>query len=142
MLEHMTTIDLVVLSRDAGSLDLDVERGIRSQRAVRVVVHRVQGVAAAADRSRCETIERARNEGKTLGHTPWLMFLDDDVVLEPECVATLLEELVRRPAYGALAADYLGERRTDRVTRHVAMGATLFRRAALGSVEGAARGED
>jgi hypothetical protein len=62
------------------------------------------------------------------------MFLDDDVALAPGCVRRLWEELQRRPAFGALAADYLGESRADAPARHVAMGATLFRRAALAEI--------
>jgi hypothetical protein len=65
------------------------------------------------------------------GNARWLMFLDDDVVLEPHCVATLVGELIRRTLYGALAADYLAERCEGQIARHVAMGATLFRREAL-----------
>jgi hypothetical protein len=71
------------------------------------------------------------------------MFLDDDVVLGPGCVARLVDGMCRFPGYAGLAADYLGE--TDGqmgcdlsnglcglpVTRHVAMGATLFRRELL-----------
>ena len=59
------------------------------------------------------------------------MFLDDDVVLEPNCVRKLLGALQRRPQFGALAADYLGQRRSNGRSRHVAMGATLFRRSVL-----------
>ena len=36
--------------------------------------------------------------------------------------------------YGALAADYLGEGHEGHVTRHVTMGATLFRRAVLDQI--------
>ena len=72
-----------------------------------------------------------RNEGKLCGEAPWFMFLDDDVVLAPECVSNLVDELMRRPMYGALAADYLGQLRERQVAGHVAMGATLFRREAL-----------
>src|SRR5262245_16820848 len=59
------------------------------------------------------------------------MFLDDDVVLDPQCISTLAYELTRRPAYAALAADYLGECRKGKIASHVSMGATLFRRQVL-----------
>ena len=59
------------------------------------------------------------------------MFLDDDVVMSPGCVAALLNELAKRPSYAALGADYLGEHRLGRMAPHVALGATLFRREAL-----------
>jgi Glycosyl transferase family 2 len=135
-----TIVDLVILSRDAGPLHPEVERGIRLQHAVQMVVHREVGLALPGDRSRCDAIARARNQGRTRGTAEWLMFLDDDVVLDANCVSTLVGELRCRPVYAALAADYLGERVVGRASRHVAMGATLFRRAALRQVRFAARG--
>jgi hypothetical protein len=63
------------------------------------------------------------------------MFVDDDVALGPRCIARLVAGLRRRPLFAALAADYLGEHRRGEVAPHVAMGATLFRREALQSIE-------
>lgn len=105
------------------------------------MVHRVIGSPRLVDRSRCDIIARARNEGKRCGTFPWLMFLDDDVVLAPGCIAALADELEQRPSYAALGVDYLGERRFGRMARHVSLGATLFRRAALDQIEFAWRGE-
>lgn len=127
-------VDLIVLARDAGPLHPEVRRGICLQREVQVTVHRVLGRRLPNDRCRWEAIARARNEGKLHGNTPWLMFLDDDVVLAPECVSRLVSELRRRPAYGALAADYLGQARAGRVSPHVSMGATVFRREVLDQI--------
>jgi glycosyltransferase involved in cell wall biosynthesis len=124
-------VDLVVLTRHAEPLHPEVERGIREQHAVDLVVHCIVGAARANDHCRWDAIARARNEGKLRGSAPWLMFLDDDVVLDPQCILTLVEELDRRPAYAALAADYLGESRGGEIAGHVSMGATLFRRQAL-----------
>ena len=124
-------IDLVVLTRHTGPLHSEVEGGIHAQEGVQIIVHRVVGTAEAEDRCRWEAIARARNDGKLRGNTRWLMFLDDDVVLDPRCISTLVGELIRRPLYAALAADYLGERCEGQIARHVAMGATLFRREAL-----------
>jgi hypothetical protein len=134
------TIDIVILSRHAGELHSDVERGLGDQREVQLVVHRVIGAPNAGDRARCDVIARARNEGKRRGALPWLMFLDDDVVLDPRCVVSLVEELERRPSYASLGADYLGERRFGRMARHVSLGATLFRRKVLDRFEFAWRG--
>jgi len=127
-------VDLVVLTRHGGPLRPEVKRGVRGQRGVNVVLHRVVGQPQPKDCCRWETIARARNEGKRRGNAPWLMFLDDDVELAPGCIWTLMNELSRRPSFAALAADYLGERRAGQIARHVAMGATLFRREALDQI--------
>jgi hypothetical protein len=124
-------IDLVVLSRDKSALAGEVDRGIAAQTDSRLTIHRVIGRARPSDANRWTTIARARNEGKSQGHSEWVMFLDDDVALSPGCVRRLWEDLQRRPAYGALAADYLGQSNFVEKARHVSMGATLFRRAAL-----------
>lgn len=124
-------VDLVVLTRTSEPLQREVERGISSQHETQIILHRVVGRARSADRCRWETIARARNEGRRCGTAPWLMFLDDDVVLAPRCVFTLVRKLSQRPMYGALAADYSGECREGQVARHVTMGATLFRREVL-----------
>ena len=108
-------VDVVVLTRNAGPLHPEVERGLRIQRSVQIVVHRVVGQAQPKDLCRFETIARMRNEGKLCGNTPWLMFVDDDVVLEPQCIGTLVDELGRRPVFAALAADYLGEHRKGEI---------------------------
>ena len=124
-------VDLVVLSRDDGSLHPDVERALRNQTGVRAVVHRVVGERRPEDRCRHATIARARNEAKRLGSAPWVMFVDDDVVLDLDCASTLIAAVCRRPAFGALAADYLGQSCKGEISGHVSMGATLFRREVL-----------
>jgi len=95
----------------------------------------VIGRQRPTDCNRWDTIARARNEGKRLGQSPWLMFLDDDVVLAPDCVYQLVRNLQRKSLHGALAADYLGEDRLGHVPRHVGLGATLFRRRVLDRIE-------
>lgn len=136
-MDNMTTpvIDLVVLSRSAEPLRSEVEDGIRSQCGVLVDLHRVVGTPLASDRCRWETIARARNTGKQLGNSSWLMFLDDDVVLAPDCVSMLLKELMNRPIYAALGADYSDQQHPGQIAGHVSMGATMFRRSALKQVE-------
>ncbi len=124
----MTAIDIVVLSREARPLRRPVAEALHRQRSVELIVHRVVGGPRASDSCRWETIARARNEGKTKGRSPWLMFLDDDVVLHYRCVRTLLRSLCARPAYGGTAADYLAQSTGPHIAPHVAMGATLFRR--------------
>ena len=67
-----------------------------------------------------------------------MMFVDDDVVLGPGCVGSLLRALEARVEFAALAADYLNEMKKGRgnwdYPRHVGMGATLFRREPLDSL--------
>ncbi len=127
----MQNVDLVVLSRDDGPLDGSVQGGIDRQQNVAVRLHRVIGQPIPSDGSRWETIARARNYGKALGNSCWLMFLDDDVVLHPDCLQQLVNALLRRPLYAALAADYLREYEPEHVPPHVGMGATMFRRTAI-----------
>jgi hypothetical protein len=128
-------VDCIVLSRSDGALHRDVAAGIGGQRGVRLIVHRVIGRRRDATETRMPAIARARNEGKGRGESPWLMFLDDDVVLEPDCVRLLLDDLRARPDFAALAADYLGQSGGRVNCEHVAMGATLFRRRALHPIE-------
>jgi hypothetical protein len=139
LLQTMTfqvpTIDLVVLTRDTSALDRQVQRGIESQKGVRVIVHRIIGTRYPEDPNRWSAIVRARNRGKRCGNAGWLMFLDDDVVLAADCVRRLFDGLQERPLFGALGADYLGESRGRIIWPHVAMGAALFRRRALAQIE-------
>lgn len=128
-------VDLVVLSRDDAPLHSSVERGIESQLGVRLRVHRVIGQPRSQDANRWETIARSRNSGTKLGRAAWLMFLDDDVVLDPQCVRQLLRVLCRRRSLGAVAAPYLGEGAKGEETAHVGMGATLFRRDVLERIQ-------
>jgi len=124
-------VDLVLLTRDTAPVHESVQRGIDSQTGVELCVHRVVGRAAPADENRWQTIARARNEARTLGRSPWLMFLDDDVVLAEQAVKCLVDELQRRPSLAAIAVNYLQERIGYDPRQHVAMGATLFRRTVL-----------
>lgn len=124
-------IDLVVLSRDGGPLDGRVRAAILAQRGVLLKVYGIIGERRHGDAHRWTAICRARNRARTLGTSPWLMFLDDDVVLDRDCVRRLSDALHARPECGAVAADYIGERHSANATGHVGMGATLFRRSAL-----------
>ena len=128
-------IDLLFLSRDLSPPRPDVWEGIQAQEGVTLRVIRITGPAVPGDRSRFETIVRARNAGKRQGSAPLVMLLDDDVVLGPRCVARLAEGLINRPEFAALAADSGGEMNDGRdhwdYPRHVGMAAVLFRRERL-----------
>ena len=131
-------VDLIFLSRDLAPPRPDVWRGVTAQEGVRLVVHRVVGTPRADDPNRWETIARARNNGKRLGLASYVMMLDDDVVLGPQCVARLVEGLQRRPEFGALGADCAGEMQPGSrdwdSPIHVGMASVLFRRSALGAI--------
>jgi hypothetical protein len=128
-------VDLIFLSRDLSPPRPDVWRGIELQRGVALCIHRVVGTPRPEDSNRWETIARARNQGKLLGSAPWVMYLDDDVVLGPGCVARLVAGLGRRPGFAALGADSAREASPEwenwDYPRHVGMAATLFRRERL-----------
>jgi hypothetical protein len=125
-------IDLLLLTRDGSPPRQDVWNGIQRQAGVRLHLHRVIGAPRPGDRHRWETICRARNEGRHVGSSAWVMYLDDDVVLASDCLATLLAGLKQRPAFAAVAADSAGEMSTGwenwDYPGHVGMAATLFRR--------------
>jgi hypothetical protein len=125
-------VDLIFLSRDLSPPRDDVWRSVSEQSGVQVRIHRVTGPRRDDDSNRWATIARARNKGKRLGSAIWVMFVDDDVVLRPWCVAQLVDGLSRRPAFAALAADYNNEMSSGwehwDYPRHVGMGATLFHR--------------
>lgn len=128
----LPTVDILLLTREPQRPPDYVLDALRQQQGIRCVVHQVVGRARASDANRYETIARARNAARRQGSSPWAMFLDDDVVLAPDCIRQLVEALQARPRWGALAADYLGDSAgADASCRHVGMGATLFRRAAL-----------
>jgi hypothetical protein len=119
---------VVVLTRDTSPLRPEVQRGIDAQRGVVVRLHRVIGERRPEDPNRWATIARARNLARLQGESPWVLFLDDDVELDPDCLRALVTWLMQRRDYGAVAANYLGLGGRLENTPHVAMAATLFRR--------------
>ena len=134
----MKSVDLIFLSRDLSPPRADVWQGLALQRGVQIRVHRVIGRPRPNDSIRWETIARARNEAKALGTSPWVMYLDDDVVLGPNCVSQLLEGLSKRPNFAAIGADCAGEMASGAwnwdYPPHVGMASTLFRRERLASL--------
>lgn len=134
-------VDLVLLTRGEAAVAEPVESGIACQTDVQLHVHRIVGRPLPGDANRWETIARARNAAVSVGHSPWLMFLDDDVVLAPRAIKLLVDELQCRPSLAAVAADYLHEGTGYDPRQHVAMGATLFRRSALSFIRFRWQGE-
>lgn len=128
-------VDVVVLSRKSEQLRREVSKALRHQIGVRLNLRRIIAVPEPQDVNRWSVIARGRNYGKQLGTSPWIMFVDDDVVLDRNCVRVLVDELRRRAEYAALAADYLGESTSGYPAHHVAMGATLFRRSGLDRIK-------
>ncbi len=131
MLQVRPVIDLAILTRTAEELHPQVAAAIQAQQHVTLRIHRIVGTPQPSDRSRIDTIVRARNEAVRRAQGAWLMFLDDDVVLAHDCIARLQHALTCRPQFGAFAADYLGDCGHRRPSRHIAMGATMFRTAFL-----------
>jgi len=131
VITQITTIDLAVLTRDQRPLNTTVAESIRNQRGVRLQIHRIIGSPKSDDPHRIATIARARNAAVQQARTPWLMFLDDDVVLAPDCVARLQHALTARTEYAGFGANYLDEATAHCAARHVTMGATMFWTAAL-----------
>ncbi|RUL87840.1 glycosyltransferase family 2 protein [Tautonia sociabilis] len=129
---NLPDVDLLLLSRDDEPPRPDVWAGIQAQRGVRLHVHRLIGTPFPSDVNRFETITRARNAGRGVGSSPFVLLLDDDVVLGPLCASRLVEGLRRRPAFAALAADSAGEMASGHdhwdYPRHVGMAAVMFRR--------------
>ena len=124
---EVPAVDVLILSRPNTVPPPAVIDSIRSQSLVTTrLIHHV-GHPDRADGSRWATIARARNEAKTRAVAPWVMFVDDDVVLDKSCIRTLVDALVASPALGAIAADYTAERLKPDWSGHVTMGATLFR---------------
>lgn len=132
-------VDAVVLSRDPSTLRPEWLAGLEAQGDLIASVHGVVGERKPLDPNRWETIARARNRMRTLGESPYVLFLDDDVVLGTDALAQLTEALDSQSNLAAAAADYLGEVDSSRrnpqgslvASRHVAMGAVVFRRKAL-----------
>ena len=104
-------VDVIVLTRDGAPPPSPVRAAIASQESgsLSIIPHVVAGTPRPEDPNRFETIVRARNVGRGKGTAPWVMYVDDDIVLAPECISRLLEGLKRRPEYAALAADCLGQ---------------------------------
>ena len=124
-------VDVIVLHRPAQLPPAEVLQAIRKQRVVQVQLHLQIGAPRPTDQNRWETIARARNAARQLGTAPWVMFVDDDVLLDPDCLATLLSELRASPSLGAIAADFARELHRPERAGHIGMGATLFHRSVL-----------
>ena len=113
----------------------DVLRGIERQEQVELKIHRVIGAPRPDDRCRLDTIVRARNEGRKLGSSHWVMYLDDDVVMAPRLRCSARPVASRTACVCRPGADCAGEMRPGwenwDYPLHVGMAATLFRREQL-----------
>ncbi len=130
----LPTVDIVVLHRPGQPVRAEVKQAALDQRGITVVYHQHAGEVRPEDDNRWFTIARARNQMKRMGASAYVMFVDDDVVLQPDCVLNLFRALTSDSCLAAVAADYLADHgRSDRVG-HVGMGATLFRRSVLANL--------
>jgi len=123
--------DVVLLHRPSDVPKREVINAIEGQLGVHVRIHTHIGHPVPADFNRWFTIARARNEMKLYGNEPWVMFVDDDVVLADDCILKLLSQLRHKPHLGAVGADYLNDRAQVDREGHVSLGATLWRRNVL-----------
>ncbi len=130
----MVLVDIFVLTKDDQPIDSRVAAGIRNQVGIRLRLNQIVAKPRANEANRIATIARGRNMACDRVKAPWVMFVDDDVLLQANCVAGLVDFLQRNPAYGAAASDYLKESHASSRTDHVGMGATLFRAEVLKSI--------
>jgi hypothetical protein len=128
-------VDVLILCRPGTRPPQEVIKAIESQRGVEVRILFGQGAPNGDDRNRWETIARGRNLLKQSGSAPWAMFVDDDVLLEPDCIKTLVIALKNSPTLAAIAADSVGEQMSPRWSGHIGMAACLFRREILNQLE-------
>ncbi|GAA4471848.1 glycosyltransferase family 2 protein [Novipirellula rosea] len=131
----LPAVDVLMLCRPHSEPPPVVVDAIHRQNDVNVRLHIATGWPHGDDRNRWQTIARARNQIKQRATADWVMFVDDDVLLDPHCIATLVHRLERSPTLGAVAADYDLENQTSANAGHVGMGACLFRGEVLKSVQ-------
>mgnify|MGYP003675470411 CR=1 FL=1 len=129
------TVDVLMLCRPHSKPRPSVLEAIHRQRDVHVRLHVGTGWPHNTDRNRWQTIARARNQIKQRATADWVMFVDDDVLLDPQCIAMLVHRLECSPTLGAVAADYDLENQTSIDAGHVGMGACLFRGEVLNTVQ-------
>jgi len=129
------SVDVVILSRTIADVRPNLKAAVRCQSGVQTQIFRVIGNPHEADEHRWHTIARARNHGRILGSSPWILFLDDDVIPASNCLQQLVAELQNDASLGAVAADYNLAASGTGFDEHVGMGATLFRREALQQIE-------
>jgi hypothetical protein len=131
VIENRPQVDLLLLSRPHTAVSREVIASLHGQLGVDVTLHHGIGWPERNDANRWFTIARARNELRLLGKNPWVMFVDDDVVLDPHAVRTLVAELEVSKSLGAIAADYDSQQKAADWDGHVTLGACLFRREVL-----------
>jgi glycosyltransferase involved in cell wall biosynthesis len=127
-------VDVLMLCRPHARPTDNVVASIRSQRGVKTRLHVHTGAPKPSDTNRWQTIARARNEIKRNARSKWAMFVDDDVVLAPDCIRTLLGTLKASPTLGAIAADTKQESQKSDWNGHVSMAACLFRNQILQTI--------
>lgn len=127
----MFEIDVLMLTRPGRAPRQEVMQALRQQIGVRGRLFVHVGSPLPTDINRWATIARARNAAKQNGSAQFVMFVDDDVVLQPNCMARLTQELIDDQSLGAIAADYAHDQHLPGRSGHIGMGATLFRRSVL-----------
>ena len=124
-------VDVVLLHRPGDVPNREVVDAITSQVGVQVRLHTHVGYPEASDFNRWFTIARARNAMKNYGTSPWVMLVDDDVVLDRDCITNLLLQLKQNAHLGVVGADYSNDLGQANRQGHISLGATLWRRGVL-----------
>jgi hypothetical protein len=128
-------VDVVLLHRPGDRPKREIIDAIEGQVGVQVRLHTHIGQPSPGDFNRWFTIARARNAMKNYGTAPWVMFVDDDVVLDRDCIYQLLLKLNHDPQLGAVGADYSNDRAHADREGHISLGATLWRRSVISRLQ-------
>lgn len=128
-------VDVVLLHRPGDVPKQVVIDAMHRQLGVRVRLYTHVGQSKPCDFNRWFTIARARNEMKQYGDAPWVMFVDDDVVLDDDCIYKLLNQIRLNPRLGVVGADYSNDLAQVDRAGHVSLGATLWRRSVLNRLQ-------
>jgi hypothetical protein len=127
----MIPVDVLTVLGPGRAIHERVLSALKNQGDVILKHHVVDGGPPLPGEGRIDAIARARNRAKRFGDAPYVMFLDDDVVLPARAIEELVYTLFFNPQYAAIGIDYQGLNQPSPGAIHVAMGAVMFMRSIL-----------